>query len=642
MADAETLTDAGVSEREAEVLALVAERATNAEIAARLFVSVRTVESHVSSLLRKLRVSDRRALARLADESARAASRGGAEAGAGPEARSAAGDRPDRGDDDEAHAGAPARPAGGARALPVPLTSFVGRAAEVAGLTAAVETHRLVTATGPGGVGKTRLATAVAAALASRRRDGAWFVDLMPVTDDALIATAVANTLGLGDVKGRDAEDVVMSYLADSDALVVLDNCEHLVAGAAVFVERLLSRCPQVSVLATSQARLMLPFEWVVPVPGLSLPDGEGEGDAVALFVERARQAGSTVGTDEERRRIGEVCRRLDGSALAIELAAARLPSLGLDGIERGLTQRLELLAGGPRVDERHQSLRSTIDWSYELLDPADQMLLRRLALFAGAFTVDAATAVAQDDGVDRTAVVQGLARLTEHSLLVASPGQATRYRMLDTIRQYGIDKMAATAPAGDGPTGTDVEGSSELAVVGRRHLAWSIDTMAVLDARADLPLAATLERPDDLASWRADFDHAADDARAALKRALHDPDLRSEALALATLLADTSFTRGLLVECQRRYEQSAEVAADERTAAEMMMRAGGAAAGRQVGADTLVRWRRAADIAVAAGDLGVAAYALARSAEMVLRGPGIFAEKPSRELYASLAAEAR
>jgi predicted ATPase/DNA-binding CsgD family transcriptional regulator len=619
----ETLIEAGVSEREAEVLALVAERATNAEIAAWLFVSVRTVESHVSSLLRKLGVADRRALAQLAN----AADEGMASTppttvdlhdGASGDGRSRLGW---------------ATPV---RAVPVPLTSFVGRAAEVAELTAAVDDHRLVTATGPGGVGKTRLATAVAAALASTRRDGVWFVDLVPVTDDGLIATAVCNTLGLGDPRGRTVEDAVLCHLAEREALLVLDNCEHLVAGAAVFVERLLGRCPGVSVLATSQARLMLPFEWVFPVPGLSLPDDGTEGDAVALFVERARQAGAPVSGDDHRR-IGEICRRLDGSALAIELAAARVPSLGLDGIERGLSERFRLLSGGSRVDERHQSLQSAIDWSYGLLGAADQALLRRVSVFASPFTAAAATTIAAFPPVEARTVADGLARLSEHSLLVTSPGTDTRYRVLDSIRHYGVDQMRATRP---GDAGTDT--SDELEHVRRRHLAWASDTMVGLDARIDLPLAVGLDRPEELAAWRADFDRAADDARAALKWALHHPDLQAEAFALARLLAAACFSRGLLAESQHRYEHAAEVAADTTQAVDMLLCAGGAAASRQVGNDSLRLWRAAADTASAAGDRGAAASALARSAELIMRGPGIIAEKPPEGAQRLLVAEAR
>jgi predicted ATPase/DNA-binding CsgD family transcriptional regulator len=632
VAERHALIDAGVSEREAEVLELVADRATNAEIAARLFVSVRTVESHVSSLLRKLDVPDRRALARLAHSF-------------GPVAD--VDERPDGarsdggGFHDDGAAGAPAP-----RSVPVPLTSFVGRSAEVADLVASVEAHRLVTALGPGGVGKTRLATAVAGAVADRWRDGVWFVDLVPVTDEALVPAAVSRTLGLADSPGRSSEDHVLAHLSDHEVLLVLDNCEHLVGGVGVFVERLLGRCPGVTVLATSQARLMLPFERVFTVPGLSLPSEGDQGDAVSLFLERAGQAGAPALPSSDRARVGEICRRLDGSALAIELAAARLPSLGLDGIERGLGERFDLLSGGSRIDERHQSLRSTIDWSYGLLDQADQALLRRVSVFAAPFTAEAAATVAGDTngsgepGPDRQPAVEaGLARLTEHSLLLTAPGERTRHRVLDSIRQYGLARMAEE-PAPDGADGNGGK-PDELSVVRGRHHAWATAEVEALDRRADIPLGEALALTGEFAAWRDDFDRVADDARAALVWA-HHADLRNETFALAEVLASACFTRGLLGESQRRYEQAAEHAPSPAVAANVLIEAAGAASSRHVGNDALRLWRAAAATAREADETGTAAYALARAAELLIRGPGIIADKPPEGTHRELLDEAR
>src|SRR5262247_1875717 len=251
------MTTAGVSAREAEILTLVGEHRSNAEIGSQLFISVRTVETHVSSLLRKLGVRDRRALADFATELARAERTSRALAG-----------------------------------LPSPLNPFIGRAQERAELRDAVGAHRQVTAIGPGGVGKTRLV------LAGDFEDGVWFVDLVPVTDPAMVGSAVAAALGVGEQQGRSIDDSVLAALAERRALLVLDNCEHLTGGVAPFVERLLARCPGLSVLTTSRARFMVPFEWVYAVPPLSLEGHDGGGgdvgssDAVLLFLDRAAAVG--------------------------------------------------------------------------------------------------------------------------------------------------------------------------------------------------------------------------------------------------------------------------------------------------------------------------------------------------------------
>ena len=581
--------EAGVSEREAEVLDLIAERATNAEIASRLFVSIRTVESHVSSLLRKLGASDRRELARLAGNGRATAPR---------------------------------------RGVPVPLTSFVGRVAEVAELRAALGRERLVTALGPGGVGKSRLAVAVAADLAEDRRDGVWFVDLVPVTDPAQIAGAVRAAIGLDEPRGLTVEEALAIEWAEAETLLVLDNCEHLRDGVALFLERLLGRCPGVGVLATSQARLMLPFEHVFPVPGLSLP-GEAAGDAVALFVERARQAGAGLDVEDDppaAARVGEICRRLDGMALAIELAAARVPSLGLDGIEQGLSERLRLLAGGSRVDERHRSLRSTIDWSYDLLAPPDQALLRAVAVFAAPFTAPAATTVAGPDPVEPTVVADGLARLVEHSLLVAVPGNETRYRMLETIRQYAADQK---------------ERRGELDDVRRRHLAWSLATVRALDDRTDVALVEGLARADLYPAWQAEVDLVIDDIRSAVKWAAAQPDERSAAVEAATRLASVCFLRGLLAECQRRYEQVADLAGPGAVRIEALVDAAGAAFSRHFGNEGLRVLAEVRDAALAVGARDRAAYALARSAELANRGPGLMSDVPPPRAVLAMIAEA-
>ena len=574
-----------MSAREAEVLAALGEHLTNAEIAARLFISVRTVESHVSSLLRKLQLSDRRALAAAAANLRPVAG----QADDGQTARDQAAGRQPPGTQAEV------------ALLPAPLTSFVGRAAERAALAAALREHRLVTAVGPGGVGKTRLALSVTGDIAGRYADGAWYVDLVPVTDPAMVAPAIAAALGLGERQGRSSEDSVLGWLASRQALLVLDNCEHLLDGMPALVERLLAGSPRLSVLLTSRARLLVPFEWVFPVPGLSV---EGDGDAVELFAVRAAAAGRPLAPGDTRR-VAAICRGVDGVALAIELTAARFPSLGLDGIEAGLADRMNLLAGGGRADDRHRSLRSALDWSYALLDPADQAVLRRISVFAAPFTAGAAEAVSAGwPPADSGGVAAVLARLADQSLLVtASDGTETRYRALETIRQYGAVRL-------------DAEGEATEAAV--RHLGWC------LDAAAALGLPAT----DDDPAWRSAFDLLADELRAALRWAAGQR--RPEAYQLAIGLAGQAFARGLAGESQHRYEQAAELTADAGQAATALRWAAGAARSRHFGDDAFRLHQAAAEASVRAGDRAGAAADLAEAAEMMGRATGLMATAPA------------
>jgi predicted ATPase len=579
------------------VLAALGEHLTNAEIADRLFISVRTVESHVSSLLRKLQLSDRRALA-VAAANLEPARPAGLEWSAGP-------GNPDAGQ--RAGAWAPERPAAGGQRevawLPAPLTSFVGRAAERAALAAALREHRMVTAVGPGGVGKTRLALSVVADVTGQYADGAWYVDLVPVTDPAMVAPAIAAALGLGERQGRSSEDIVLGWLASRQALLILDNCEHLLDGMPALVERLLAGSPRLSVLLTSRARLLVPFEWVFPVPGLSTPADGRPGDAVELFAARTAAGGSQLAPGDMDR-VAAICRGLDGMALAIELTAARFPSLGLDGIEAGLADRMNLLAGGRRADDRHRSLRSALDWSYALLAPEDQAVLRRLAVFAAPFTAAAAEVVCAGwPPADGGVIAAALARLADQSLLVAvADGTGTRYRALETIRQYGARQLGA-------------EGEAVQAAA--RHLGWC------LDAAAALGLPARDDR-----TWRAAFDQLADELRAALRWAADQG--QPQAYPLAMTLAELTFARGLPGESQRRYEQAAELAADAGPEAIALRWAAGAAKARHAGDDALRLHEAAAEAAIRAGDRSGAAGDLAEAAEMIGRAPGLMATAPA------------
>jgi predicted ATPase/DNA-binding CsgD family transcriptional regulator len=584
VANQEIPAEVGISAREAEVLAALGEHLTNSEIGARLFISVRTVESHVSSLLRKLRVADRRALAVVA-----------------------AATKPALGSQ-------PVRATTVAAVLPSRLTPFVGRVAERAALTEALGEHRLVTAVGPGGVGKTRLALSVAGEVTDRFADGVWYVDLVPVTDTSMIASAIADALGLGESQGRSATDNVLGWLTERETLLVLDNCEHLLDGVVVLLEQFLAGSPRLAVLATSRARLLVPFEWVFAVPGLSVEaDDGGLGDAVELFVGRAAAGGSPP-MSEDTKRIAAVCQGLDGMALAIELAAARFPSLGLDGLEAGLADRLRLLTGGPRIDDRHRSLRSTLDWSCALLAEPAQAVLRRVSVFAGPFTAAAAATVAGWLPVQAAAVPTIVAGLAEQSLLVAIVGPGgTRYRVLETIRQYGVDRLEEA--------GESVEAFSH-------HLRWCLDESAALVSREPVD------------AWRAAFDQVADELRGALGWSAGTARYRSEAYRLAIGLAELSFTRGMPGESQRRYEQAAGLAADDLAAADALRSAAGAAESRQVGTDALRLHRGAADAALRAGDRAGAAGDLARKAELISRCPGLMATAPAVGEVAALIAE--
>nr|WP_243875902.1 LuxR C-terminal-related transcriptional regulator [Streptomyces sp. 846.5] len=571
------LREVGISVREAEVLAALGEHLTNAEIGARLSISIRTVESHVSSLLRKLQADDRRALAAVAGSL-----------------------RADPAD-------ASATPIAVAAALPSQLTPFVGRSAERAALSAALGEHRLVTAVGPGGVGKTRLALSVAADLGDRFADGVWYVDLVPVTDALMIAPAIADAIGLGERRGSSAEEDVVSWLADRETLLVLDNCEHLLDGVVVLLERLLAGSPRLAVLATSRARLLVPFERVFPVPGLSVEaDDAGPGDAVELFLGRAAAGGSPLRQDGLER-IAAVCRALDGMALAIELAAARYASLGLDGLEAGLADRLRLLTGGPRIDDRHRSLRSTLDWSYELLDAPDQAVLRRVSAFAEPFTATAAALVLADwPPVPAGHVPIILAGLADQSLLIAIAGPGgTRYQALETIRQYGVDRLDEA--------GESVDARS-------RHLRWCLEQSTALE----------LDSQQAVGVWRTAFDQVADELRGGLTWAAGSTGHRADAYRLAIGLARLSFSRGMPGESQRRYEQAAGLAPDDMAAADALRSAAGAAEARHFGNEALRLRLCAAEAALRAGDRAGAAVDLARNAELINRAPGLMATEPA------------
>ncbi len=330
--------------------------------------------------------------------------------------------------------------------LPRQFTSFIGRAPELAEVRESLADNRVVTLTGAGGVGKTRLAVEVANQLAAEYADGVWYVDLSPLTDPDLVPTAAARALGLPDQPGHSTVDTLLRFVRDRQMLVVLDNCEHLLDASAALVVALLGGAPGVTVLATSREQIGVAGEATWRVPSLSVAD-----EAVELFADRARLAlaGFTV-TDANGAVLAEICGRLDGIPLAIELAAARVRALSLAEILGSLHDRFRLLTGGSRTAvRRQQTLRASVDWSHALLTEPERVLFRRLAAFMGGFDLEAAQAVAGHDQVTRFQVLDLLTLLIDKSLVVAENScGATRYRLLETVRQYALEKLGESGEA--------------------------------------------------------------------------------------------------------------------------------------------------------------------------------------------------
>jgi predicted ATPase/DNA-binding CsgD family transcriptional regulator len=561
-----------VSQREGEVLALLREHLPNAQIAGRLHISVRTVENHVSSLLRKYGVADRRALATIAERLPRAA-----EAGAGAE------------------------PVPGVRGLPPSArTSFVGRAHERDAVLGLLASTRLISLVGAGGVGKTRLAAVVAEAAAPMFPLGVTFVDLMPVRDGR-IAEAVAAALGVPERPPQPLRLAISDRLALGRCLLILDNCEHLLDAVAGFVDQLLSACAGTTILATSRERLGVPGERVVPISPLPLGS-----DAETLFVDRAITADPGFVADVPV--VAEICARLDGMPLALELAAARYGSLGAAGLLAALDDTLRLLAGGRGTDERHRSLRTVLGWSHDLLHDDERALFRRLALFLGAFDLDAA--VALTPGGSRGAVADVLGRLVDKSLVVHRRTQ-DRWRLLDTVRAFAMDRLAACG---------------EQQEIRERHLRWAATTATALEQQLDGP-------------WHDAFDAVADDLRAALTGSPPVPGALPHRLARS--LGHLTYARRFLSEAVGHFEDAvrraptaADAAADLRTTSQAAYAVG--LAGRAF--DLLLA---SADRAAAAGDHDAQAIALADAVVTAHRFPSGFPDAVPHELLDRLLKEA-
>jgi predicted ATPase len=359
--------------------------------------------------------------------------------------------------------------------LPLQLTSFVGRGSELAALRQQLVAHRLVTLVGMGGCGKTRMAAQAAADALDAYPDGVWLVELASLSEPSLVEQQLATVLGIreaaaGGPGAWTLTDRLVDHLAAHRTLVLLDNCEHLVAACAALAARLVGACPELTVLATSREPLGVAGEVTVGVPPLAVPDSPDPAqisnvEAVRLFVDRAEMAVPSFElTADNAAAVMSICRRLDGIPLAIELAAARTRALTPQQLDARLGDRFRLLAGGSRTSlPQHQTLRAAIEWSHRLLSEPEQILFRRLAVFAGGCTLEAAEDVCADDDLD---VLLLISALVDKSLLVHESVQG-RYRMLETIRQFAWDKLAEAGELND-PRG--------------RHRDWCLDLAEAAD----------------------------------------------------------------------------------------------------------------------------------------------------------------
>jgi predicted ATPase len=488
---------------------------------------------------------------------------------------------------------------------PEPFTSFVGRADELARVVDALVTHRLVTLTGPGGMGKTRLAIETAQ---SRLQARAWFVDLVPADAESLIG-ALAAALHVAERPNESMESVVQAKLGEEPTLLILDNCEHLLDAVAAFVERALRACATLGVLATSREPLALPGEHVVPVGPLDIETSDG---AVALFEQRASDAGASL-EETDADAIIEIVSRLDGIPLAIELAAARVATLGVDGLRQALGDRLRLLSGARRADSRHRSLRDVLDWSYDLLENDARTALRRVSVFHGSFSALNAAAV---HGADDVTVPDTLARLAAKNLVaLTSTVRAPRYRLLETVREYAWERLVE---------------SGEDATVLRAHAHWASDV-----AR---DLVTALERDDVVDPI---FEVVVDDVRAATAWSAANGE-RAWAHAMSRALGRLAYARRFMTDAQTHYDEAARLAADDVEASRDLFDAANCAFGMMRGEVGFERLVVAGELAERGADRRAAALYRALAAERVNRFPGSFAAIPERAVVDSLFASAR
>jgi len=413
--------------------------------------------------------------------------------------------------------------------LPERLPEIYGRSAECAAVQTLVEKHSLVSIVGAAGIGKTRLALAVARSLAAGAPDGVWVIELASLNDPRLLVPTVAQALHLTLPGLREATEELAAALHDQRALLVFDNCETLIDEVDALLARVLASAPSLRVLATSQEPLHVAGEQVYRLGPLAVPEAAApQHDATAygavrLFVERVRALLPRFElTEAEAAPVVEICRRLDGLPLAIELAAARVPVLGVAGVRDRLGERFRMLTGGSRVaPKRHQTLRAALDWSLGLLDDAERATYRRLGVFVGAFSLESAQELAADDGIEAWAVLEHLSSLVDKSLVIAEGDLRPRYRMLESTREHALEQLAAA-----GETDRWIRRHAETTVAALRR--------AIAQRRSDLVLA-------EMPNVRSAYDWACDGG--------HD----SAAVALATLPSMAIAVDGAVQEARQR-----------------------------------------------------------------------------------------
>lgn len=501
-----------------------------------------------------------------------------------------------------------ARPAPARRLdnLPVPTTSFIGRRAVIADVKHLLAENRLVTLVGGGGAGKTRLALAIAAEIADQFADGCWWVELTRISDPVLVWNAVAGAVGVREETGRPLPQTLPGALRPRKLCLVLDNCEHVIEAVAGLVMSLLATCPDIRIIATSREALRVPGEALSLVPPLAIPDPDAdisidalpEFEAVNLFLDRVRQRYPRFSLDEETApAVVQICRRLDGIPLAIELAAARVPLLSVTEVAGRLDDALGILHSDLRtVAPRHQTLRAALDWSYNLLAERERVLLKRLATFAGGWTLEAAEAVVPGSALDASEVLDGLSELFAKSLVFVEPdSRPTRYRLLETVRQYSLERLVE---------------AGALERIQRRHAEYYLS----LAERAEPELAGP-----DQTHWMELLEADHDNLRAALRWARDTADCPHIGLRLAAALGRFWWARSHYAEGRAwltTFLERTSACADEirgkalAGAFLIVFRQGDFRAAKALAEESLALWRKLGDrygIAWALTDLSMA-----------------------------------